>query len=212
MYCKAVQADMAHLPESNPEIRARLWQEGESIGWSQLHQRLKVCDPETARQLHPNDKQRIQRALEVFECAGQPLSSLKQGTVASEHALVNRAIMPEDRSALHERIAKRVNSMLGSGFSEEVARIAAMPGVTPDSPAMRAVGYRQWHKHLEGEYDAMQAKEAMTAATRQLAKRQLTWLRSWPNLHTLPMEGTSLLEEACSAIDAALFDAKQTTS
>ncbi len=141
MYFHALQQGMADLPESDPSIRDRLWQEGENQGWSALHARLRACDPDAADAIHPNDRQRIQRALEVFEIAGVPLSRLQKKVQPSEHDFVNMALFPKDRAVLHAQIAERVDIMLVQGFPEEVEHISAFPDVTPAVPAMRSVGY-----------------------------------------------------------------------
>ncbi len=203
MYFNTLQNGMAILPESNPDVREKIWQAGETNGWEVLHQQLNDCDPASAAHIHPNDKQRIQRALEVYEISGVPLSTLQKESKAPSHLnFINLAILPEDRFLLHERIEARVESMLKSGFSAEVKAVINQPDMNADKPSMRSVGYRQWYQYLQGNVTQEEAKNAMIAATRQLAKRQLTWLRSWPNLNRLTMEDPEILHKAFSVIES----------
>jgi tRNA dimethylallyltransferase len=180
LYFKALQEGLSGLPEANPEIRARLDARATFIGWPAMHEKLALVDPVTAARLEPNDVQRIQRALEVFEITGEAMSTLiaKQAREALPYHLLKIALVPSDRKVLHERIALRFDQMLVAGFVDEVkALIAKYPTLTPESTSMRCVGYRQALEHLAGEYNLAELRDRGIFATRQLAKRQLTWLR-----------------------------------
>lgn len=180
LYFKALQEGLSGLPEANPEVRARLDARAAFIGWPAMHAKLALVDPITAARLEPNDTQRIQRALEVFELTGEAMSTLyaRQTNEALPYRLLKLALVPSDRKVLHERIAIRFEQMLKDGFVEEVmALIAKYPSLTPESTSMRCVGYRQALEHLAGEYDLAELCDRGIFATRQLAKRQLTWLR-----------------------------------
>lgn len=180
LYFKALQEGLSGLPEANPEIRARLDARAAFIGWPAMHEKLALIDPITAARLEPNDVQRIQRALEVFEITGEAMSTLiaKQAREALPYRLLKIALVPSDRKVLHERIAMRFDQMLTAGFVDEVrALIANYPTLTPESTSMRCVGYRQALEYLAGDYDVAELRDRGIFATRQLAKRQLTWLR-----------------------------------
>ncbi len=180
LYFKALQEGLSGLPEANPEVRARLDARAAFIGWPAMHDKLALVDPITAARLEPNDTQRIQRALEVFELTGEAISALyaKQTNEVLPYTLLKIALVPSDRKVLHERIAIRFEQMLKDGFVNEVKYlIAKYPSLTPESTSMRCVGYRQALEHLAGEYDLSELCDRGIFATRQLAKRQLTWLR-----------------------------------
>lgn len=180
LYFKALQEGLSGLPEANPELRARLDARAAFVGWPAMHQKLALVDPITAARLEPNDMQRIQRALEVFEITGEAMSTLyaKQTNEVLPYKLLKIALVPSDRKVLHDRIAIRFEQMLKDGFVDEVKRlIAKYPSLTPESTSMRCVGYRQALEHLAGEYDLAELRDRGIFATRQLAKRQLTWLR-----------------------------------
>ncbi|MBA3696546.1 MAG: tRNA (adenosine(37)-N6)-dimethylallyltransferase MiaA [Methylotenera sp.] len=180
LYFKALEGGLSGLPEANQEVRARLDARAALIGWPGMHEKLALVDPETAARLQPNDAQRIQRALEVFEITGESMTSLyaKQTSEALPYKLLKIALVPSDRKVLHERIALRFDQMLAAGFVDEVkALIAKYPQLTAESTSMRCVGYRQALEHLAGDYDAAELHDRGIFATRQLAKRQLTWLR-----------------------------------
>lgn len=186
LYFHALQNGLAELPPADPALRAELDGRAAAEGWGSLHAELADLDPITAARLQPTDAQRIQRALEVCLLSGEAMSDLQAETapvLAAEY--LNIGLLPTDRAQLHARIEARFDSMLAAGFVEEVKRIAAMPAVTERSPAMRAVGYRQYRDCLMGNLDPEQAREKAIVATRRLAKRQLTWLRSWPDLHVV---------------------------
>lgn len=187
LYYKVLLEGVAELPVAEPAFRQQLLAEAERLGWPALHQRLAKVDPRTAAKLHPNHSQRIQRALEVYQATGQPLSELhaQQQQQTLPYQILQLALWPSDRAALHWRIAQRFEQMLAQGFVEELRQLRASYPLTLDMPSMRAVGYRQvWH-YLEGDIDSDQLIAQGVAATRQLAKRQLTWLRKWSDLHKL---------------------------
>ena len=180
LYFKALQGGLSGLPAANQEIRARLDARAALIGWPAMHEKLALVDAETAARLQPNDMQRIQRALEVFEITGESMTALyaKQTSEALPYKLLKIALVPSDRKVLHERIALRFDQMLQAGFVDEVRALRVKyPELTPESTSMRCVGYRQALEHLAGEYDAAELRDRGIFATRQLAKRQLTWLR-----------------------------------
>lgn len=180
LYFNALQHGLSHLPEANPEIRARIEQEAEKMGWPAMHAVLAKVDPATAARLQPTDAQRIERALEIYRLTGNTMTALHKASTADAlpYRLLKIALVPSERTVLHERIALRFEQMLKDGFVEEVkALIAKYPSLTPESTAMRCVGYRQALEHLAGEYDLAELRDRGIFATRQLAKRQLTWLR-----------------------------------
>jgi tRNA dimethylallyltransferase len=186
LYFKALRDGLDDLPQADPEVRARLDEEAVRIGVPGLHARLAAIDPETAARLKPNDSQRIQRALEIFELTGTPMSQLLAKAPREElpFELLPLALEPSDRSVLHARIAARFDAMLnapGGGLLDEVKRLRARGDLHLGLPSMRCVGYRQAWEYLDGEYDLSTLREKGIAATRQLAKRQLTWLRSMPD-------------------------------
>ena len=195
LYFKALQEGLSGLPEANQEVRARLDARAAFIGWPAMHEKLALIDPITAARLEPNDTQRIQRALEVFELTGEAMSALyaKQTREVFPYNLLKIALVPSDRKVLHERIAIRFEQMLKDGFVDEVrALIAKYPSLTPESTSMRCVGYRQALEHLAGEYDVAELRDRGIFATRQLAKRQLTWLRGMKDIVELDCLNTNL--------------------
>jgi tRNA dimethylallyltransferase len=179
LYFRALQQGLSDLPQANPAIREKLSQEAARIGWPAMHERLARHDPKAASRIDSNDAQRLQRALEVIELTGRPLSELQQGRSAVfPWRVLKLALLPEDRSALHARIARRFDTMLAAGFLDEVRALRTPGDLHPDLPAIRAVGYRQAWEHLDGLTDAAGFRDRGIFATRQLAKRQITWLRS----------------------------------
>ncbi|WP_294000874.1 tRNA (adenosine(37)-N6)-dimethylallyltransferase MiaA [Sphaerotilus sp.] len=192
LYFKALFDGIDALPAANPAVRATLDAEARAIGWPAMHARLAEVDPVTAARLSPNDAQRIQRALEVWQVSGQPLSSFHTGrfdrtAVGTDTAIPTAtatppefpllSLEPTDRAWLHHRIAQRFEAMLAGGLIDEVQRLRARGDLHPELPSMRCVGYRQTWEMLDGLWPAAQLAEKGTAATRQLAKRQITWLR-----------------------------------
>ena len=184
LYAKALREGMDESPATDPAVRERITALGEELGWPAMHERLTQVDPITAARLAPNDRQRVGRALEVFEITGKPLSSLHTGTKVYDPTLAVAALFPQDRAKLHEMIGKRFDAMVEAGFLDEVRTLMARPGFDENLPSMRAVGYRQAIAYLKGETDFEQFLESGKAATRQLAKRQITWLRSMPGVVT----------------------------
>jgi tRNA dimethylallyltransferase len=185
LYLRALIAGLAQLPEGSEEIRARIDADAARIGWAALHARLARVDATAAARIHPNDAQRIQRALEVYESGGQPISELQRTTrapLAREFVVV--ALMPDDRPRLHESLARRFDQMMAAGFLDEVRRLFERGDLADSLPAIRAVGYRQLWAHLAGAYPLDTAVTRAIAATRQLAKRQMTWLRSMSNIRS----------------------------
>ena len=187
MYFKFLRDGAADLPETPPELRQRIIQEASEKGWPAMHAKLALVDPQSAHRLEPNDSQRIGRALEVYEISGKPLSQFwaEQQSEPLPYRLLNLAVMPAERNVLHQRIAQRFDNMLEQGFIDEVKALHQRGDLTPDLPSIRCVGYRQAWDYLDGKYSYEQMRERGIIATRQLAKRQITWLRSWPDLHWL---------------------------
>ncbi|MEN8217668.1 MAG: tRNA (adenosine(37)-N6)-dimethylallyltransferase MiaA [Pseudomonadota bacterium] len=180
LYFHSLQRGLSELPSANPQVRQRLNQEAEQMGWAAMHQRLTKIDPQTAQRIHPNDSQRIQRALEVYEVSGETMTAwyAKSPAQGWSYPTIKLVIAPEQRSTIHARIAQRFQTMLEQGLIEEVRSLFMRGDLNPDLPSMRCVGYRQvWH-YLAGELDYASLPEKAIIATRQLAKRQLTWLRA----------------------------------
>ena len=182
LYFRAMIHGLSQLPSADPGLRAELEAEAKERGWDALHARLAEVDPPAAARIHPNDPQRIQRALEVYALTGTPLSELQQQAEPLPWQFVKLALLPSDRQVLHERIARRFEQMLAEGLVGEVEGLYARGDLHEGLPSIRAVGYRQvWH-YLQGRINYTEMQEQGVAATRQLAKRQLTWLRSEPSL------------------------------
>jgi len=205
LYFRALQQGLSGLPEADPAVRARLDDEARHLGWEVLHRRLGEVDPEAAARIHRNDPQRIQRALEVYEVTGQPMSLLLRedtGRATLPYRLVKLVRAPRERSVLHERIARRFRHMLDLGFEEEVRRLWARGDLTTVMPSMRCVGYRQMLKYLFREYNFVQMVQGGIVATRQLAKRQYTWLRTEADCHWL-LDGEGPVNGARCVLTAA---------
>ena len=178
LYFRALASGLSDLPDASPAVRARLADEAASVGWSALHARLRSLDAAAAERIRPADAQRIQRALEIIELTGRPLSAQTGGAPSRPPwRILKLALVPRDRARLHARIARRFDAMLAGGFLDEVRALRARGDLHADLPALRAVGYRQAWEHLEGASDAPTFRERAIFATRQLAKRQTTWLR-----------------------------------
>lgn len=199
LYYKVLMEGLAELPAANPEIRARIDARAAKEGWPALHAELAKIDPQAATRLHPNHSQRIQRALEVYEMTGRSISEIHAGQETRRldelYDLHQMAIMPRDRKTLHERIEIRLNKMFDGGFLEEVESLYRRGDLHAELPSIRAVGYRQVWNYLEGVYDLDEARYRALVATRNLAKRQLTWLRGWeaiPILYTDNEQGRKL--------------------
>jgi tRNA dimethylallyltransferase len=204
LYFRALQHGLSRLPQAEPSIRARLQAELERAGLAALHRRLAEVDPAAARRIHRNDPQRTLRALEVWEASGRPLSELQAGAgEAMPYRAIKLVRTPVSRSVLHGRIDRRFLGMLEDGLVEEVQALVARGDLDPGMPSMRSVGYRQVWAWLRGEYDREEMIRRGQAATRQLAKRQMTWLRSESGCHWLDERG-DVLKQARSSIAAAL--------
>ncbi len=185
LYYKALTQGLDALPQADAALRARIDARAARHGWPALHAELARVDPVTAARLAPNDAQRIQRALEVWELSGKPISELQNSARQDlPFQLKAYALIPEDRAVLHRRIAERFDRMLQDGLVEELIALRARHALHAALPSMRCVGYRQAWGYLEGEYGKAELREKGIAATRQLAKRQLTWLRSLPGLES----------------------------
>lgn len=193
LYFRAFLYGLAAMPASDAAVRAQLAAEAGRDGWPALHARLQEVDPVAAGVIHPHHSQRISRALEVFLTSGVPLSEWHQQSAespAARYRVVQLAVCPRQRAELHRRIEIRFRRMLAQGFLQEVALLHERPDLSPDLPAIRAVGYRQLWRHLDGECSLEEAAQQGIAASRQLAKRQLTWLRKWPDLYWLVTDAT----------------------
>ena len=192
MYFRALTGGIADLPAADEQIRAGIDANAADLGWPALHGRLRDIDPEAAERINPNDSQRIQRALEVFIASGKPLSQWQlqaRDDAQNDVRFIKIALQPATRELLHARIEERLNLMLNNGFIEEVKELYQLPGLTAKSPSMRSVGYRQIWQHLDGETTLDEAGTKALFATRQLAKRQITWLRSESDLKSFdPLE------------------------
>ena len=188
LYFKAFLEGLADMPAADPDIRREIEAEAEMHGWPALHARLAEVDPESAARIHPNHSQRLGRALEVYRASGVTMTEWqsRQGSLplpAQQYRIIQIAICPGDRAELHRRITLRFTQMMAAGLLDEVLSLYGRGDLHPDLPAMRAVGYRQLWRHLAGECSLQDAIAGAEAATRQLAKRQLTWLRKWPGLN-----------------------------
>ena len=182
LYFKALREGLSNLPPANAAVRAAIEAEAREKGWPALHADLARIDPPAAARLQPGDAQRIQRALEVFRISGRPLSALQGSRIAdsSPFRFLPVALVPSDRAMLHRRIEQRFDTMLAAGLVEEVAGLRKKYALNPGLPSMRCVGYRQAWEFLQGAYDRATLRDKGIYATRQLAKRQLTWLRAMP--------------------------------
>jgi tRNA dimethylallyltransferase len=208
MYFRALTGGIAELPAADPGLRAEIDLEASEHGWPALHARLAEVDPVAASRINPNDSQRIQRALEVWMASGRALSDWQQdgAQLPARYHHLRIGLWPESRRMLHERIESRLNAMLNNGFLEEVRGLREREGLTSTHPSMRAVGYRQLWEHLSGATTLEEARASALAATRQLAKRQITWLRSEASLIRFdPLEAGTI--DAISRTLIEFFDA-----
>jgi tRNA dimethylallyltransferase len=207
LYFRALQQGLAKLPEADPGTRERLASLAAEIGWAAMHRRLAEVDPASAARIHPNDPQRIQRALEVYELSGRSLSQHfeQAGRPELPYRLIKLAVAPPERAELHRRIEQRFMQMMEQGFLAEVEALYARDDLGPDRPSIRAVGYRQLWEYLDGgcDYDSM--LEKALAATRQLAKRQMTWLRSEQNVDWFDTNSDKLLDRALKTVQHDLI-------
>ncbi len=209
MYYKRLYDGVADLPSADAEVRARLDAWAEKDGLKALHDRLKAVDPVSAERIHPNDPQRLQRALEVYEVSGKSLTQhwleQKQNRDSFPFRVLSLAVNPTDRKLLHERIEQRFHLMLEQNFIAEVQALRARGDLDLTLPSMRSVGYRQVWEYLDGLYDYDTMVHKGVVATRQLAKRQVTWLRSWPDLNWLPTEAPNLRDLALKKLESSLI-------
>ncbi|SFW51253.1 MULTISPECIES: tRNA (adenosine(37)-N6)-dimethylallyltransferase MiaA [Pseudomonas] len=197
LYYKALVDGLADMPAADPGVRAQIEEEAARLGWQALHEQLAVIDPESAARIHPNDPQRLSRALEVYRVSGQSMTALRQRQSAQSteaaasglqqlpYTVANLAIAPANRQVLHRRIEQRFTLMLEQGFIDEVVALRERSDLHAGLPSIRAVGYRQVWDYLDGKLTSAEMRERGIIATRQLAKRQFTWLRSWTDLHWL---------------------------
>ena len=187
MYYKALKDGLNKLPERDNQIREAIDTDAKQYGWPHVHEQLRKIDPKTAQRLGPNDSQRIQRAMEVFRITGQPMSKMLNESVTNKNTLktLDIALMPESRATLHKHIEARFKQMIARGLIDEVIELKKNWNLAPDMPSMRCVGYRQVWEFLDGNYNKEVLIDKGSAATRQLAKRQLTWLRSFSIEHTV---------------------------
>jgi tRNA dimethylallyltransferase len=204
LYYMALTRGLNDLPEADPEIRATLDAEAVRDGWPSMHARLTSIDPDTAARLAPNDSQRIQRALEVWMLSGRAMSSIlkdPKNVGESTHEFVPIALEPSDRSVLHGRIERRFDQMLEAGFIGEVEALRARGDLNKSMPSMRCVGYRQAWEYLDGETDYKTMRDKGVFATRQLCKRQLTWLRSMETRAIVDCAKENATEEALKKLE-----------
>jgi len=202
LYFRALEQGLSDMPAADPEIRARLEDEARRAGLEFLHARLARVDPESAQRIHVTDPQRILRALEVYEQTGEPMSAFhaRGRSAALPYRLLKLALLPQDRQVLHARIAARFSAMLAAGLVEEVRRLYLRGDLTPELPAMRAVGYRQVWAHLAGETGHAELPERVIVATRQYARRQLTWLRGESSIEHYPADAAGVAERVAERI------------
>ncbi|MBT7225580.1 MAG: tRNA (adenosine(37)-N6)-dimethylallyltransferase MiaA [Gammaproteobacteria bacterium] len=207
LYFRVLRDGLARMPEADPQVRAEIEKLATEQGWIAVHRQLEAVDPAAAARIHPNDPQRLQRALEVYRVSGQSMTSLHAEMQMRQEAelpynLHFFAIQPEDRGVLHSHIQRRFLQMLEEGLIEEVQALRSRGDLNHQLPSIKSVGYRQVWQYLDGEidYDAMVEKSII--ATRQLAKRQLTWLRSWPSLQSLRDSSTQSVHHVLKYMDA----------
>jgi tRNA dimethylallyltransferase len=202
LYLRALREGLAPLPERDAQVRAQIDAEAAVRGWDALHAELAEVDAEAATRIDPRDRQRIQRALEVHRVTGRPLSELlrRAAAAAPAVAVTTFALVPENRERLGERVAARFDAMVAAGLVDEVRRLRTRPGLSAGHPSMRSVGYRQIWAHLDGACDWDEARRRAIAATRQLAKRQMTWLRSESGVTQLPASAEELEAKLSSHI------------
>ena len=202
MYFKSLIEGISPLPSADSDIREQIEAEALQNGWQAMHDKLQAIDSVSAKRIHPNDPQRITRALEVFRLTGNTLTQLTEIKGAKlDGDVLQFAITPEERSTLHERIELRFQQMIDQNFEQEVIKLKARGDLHENLPSIRCVGYRQMWQYLNGEFNHEEMIFRGVCATRQLAKRQLTWLRSWPNLHWLTTDDKTNLAQVLSVID-----------
>ncbi len=202
LYFHALSAGIADLPPGNPGIRAEIDARAAALGWAEVHRELSLVDPEAAARIHCNDSQRVQRALEVYRVTGEPISRLRtrRSSVLAGVDVLEFAVAPLERPILHARIEARFGAMLAAGFVDEVRRLRERNDLDAEHPSMRAVGYRQVWRYLEGQCALNEALDQAIAATRQLAKRQYTWLRAREPLNWLDSAQTDAMSPLINAL------------
>ena len=201
LYFKALLEGLSQLPESAASVRHKLTQEMEESGLAALHDRLKTVDPVSAKRIHPNDPQRTMRALEVYEVSGKTLTELTKERFGQLNKPVYQfAIAPKERSVLHQRIEQRFDQMLSEPFEDEVSKLFERGDLHEDLPSIRSVGYRQMWQYLNGELSYEEMRERGIIATRQLAKRQLTWLNGWPGVTWLETDDPKMNDKVEAAL------------
>lgn len=229
MYYRIIQQGIANLPSADEQIRLEISKEAEQYGWAYIHSLLAEVDPDSAERIKPTDPQRLQRALEIYRVTGRTMTQIWQdqhnatgkkakgsytesqddlcvgGLPALPYRFLNFSIAPQDRKELHQRIAQRFDLMLENGFIEEVNSFYQHEQMHAELPSMRCVGYRQAWDYLDGKLSYDELRERGVIATRQLAKRQLTWLRSWPNLYQLETNDTKVLAKALKIVENAAY-------
>lgn len=197
LYFRILQQGLAAMPQADATLRNQLQERGDRLGWPRLHAELQSIDPQAAQRIQVNDKQRIQRALEVYALTGKTISAWQKDNayaLATYH-LINLTVLPESRDQLHKRIQQRFQTMLEQGLIEEAEKLYARSDLNLEKPAMRSVGYKQIWMYLAGQINFETMQEQAVAATRQLAKRQITWLRSWPEKQCFSYNGRDLSGE-----------------
>ena len=207
LYYKALIDGLSPLPNADEKVRSEIEEKAAQVGWPALHKELEIIDPISAARINPNDSQRINRALEVFYITGKSLTELtEQKGETLPYQVLQFAIAPEDRTILHERIELRFKKMMDLGFKAEVEKLFARPDLHLDLPSIRCVGYRQMWEHLQGQYDLDEAIYRGICATRQLAKRQITWLRGWKTPITWldSLQNEKNLKKITQAFDLAM--------
>ena len=212
LYFKALTDGLDDMPKANAALRLQIAAQAQALGWPALHDALAQVDPATALRLKPNDSQRISRALEIYRLTGLPISHFQQQNTPKNIAARARqqgdsaliSLEPQDRSWLHTRIAQRFDAMLAAGFIDEVKALRARGDLTADLPAMRCVGYRQAWEALEAASPMTELRDKGIFATRQLAKRQITWLRKMPQRHVIACDAPTALEQVLAAVNAAM--------
>jgi tRNA dimethylallyltransferase len=203
LYFRALTHGLAPLPAADPGVRSRIEAEAREVGWPAMHAGLADVDPEAAARIRPNDAQRVQRAIEVWRLTGRRISELQSGAEPASLRLAKFALMPLEREALYVRINTRFDQMMAAGFLDEVRRLRERGDLDPGLPSLRAVGYRQLWQHLEGQATLEASLEAARRATRNLAKRQLTWLRADPDISWIRGLGNAELVPISDAVKSA---------
>jgi len=191
LYFKVLLEGLSDLPPADEAIRKSIQEQADKEGWASLHQQLQLIDPKTASRLHPNHSQRIQRALEVYKITGTPLSELQNqsdGGIENDYDVHQYALVMQNRALLHQRIEQRFIAMMDAGFADEVKALYQRGDLHADLPSIRAAGYRQLWDYFEGHYGLDEAVDKAITATRQLAKRQQTWLRNWPKTQKIQVD------------------------